>query len=125
MKNKRANPEDTEAMEAGFSSLIGLLLLRQSSLVGLPIDHPHREVIEMARDSASREIEFRLASSHRLTLSMTALASDWEERFLRCNDQRDALLENSKALAGFVPTNGNDAAKSALATHTKLMEQFK
>ena len=88
MKNiLRANPEDSEALKATITDLVGLLLLRQSVLTGLPKGHPHREIIEASRDSAQREIDARFEELVQCNRHAITLASQWEERFLRCNEE--------------------------------------
>lgn len=59
---KRALESDTMARDADIGQLILLLLLRQSSLVNLGDEHPHKEIIRQGRDSAEDEIKWRFAA---------------------------------------------------------------
>lgn len=60
----RALESDVAAREADINGLVGLLLLRQSSLLTISADHPHKDVIEQARDSAKRELLWRFKDMH-------------------------------------------------------------
>ncbi len=54
---------DAAAREADISELIELLLLRHSSLLKINDDHPHKDAILKARDSAKSELRWRLLST--------------------------------------------------------------
>ena len=54
---------DTAAREATIDGLIGLLLLRHSSLLTISADHPHKDAIKSARDSAQAELKWRMLST--------------------------------------------------------------
>lgn len=56
----RALESDTEARNANADGLVTLLLLRHSALLKVTADHPHRDIIQQARDSAQREIVWRI-----------------------------------------------------------------
>ncbi len=59
----RALECDTAAREATIDGLIGLLLLRHSSLLTISADHPHKDAIKSARDSAQAELKWRMLST--------------------------------------------------------------
>jgi hypothetical protein len=58
---ERALDCDTEALNANPALLVALLQLRQGALLHIDPNHPHRDAIQQARDSAYREILWRLA----------------------------------------------------------------
>jgi hypothetical protein len=56
----RASATDSNVRHGTNEEVVGLLLLRQAVLTNSLPDHPHREVFEASRDSAERELNYRL-----------------------------------------------------------------
>lgn len=63
---------DFAARKVGISQLITMLLLRHSAFLKIDANHPHREIIQQARDSAQAELEWRM-------LSTVGLLDWWDE----------------------------------------------
>lgn len=57
----RAPQADSVARSASNCDLVGLLLLRHSSLLKIGDDHPHKQAIKQARDNAQSEVLWRLS----------------------------------------------------------------
>ena len=64
MNQIRALESDTAAWQAKDEDLIGLLMLRQAALTKISDDHPDKVAIQEARDSAKRELLYRLGLYH-------------------------------------------------------------
>lgn len=108
----RAPESDTAARSSTFDELIGLLLLRQSSLLGLTPDHPHRDAIRQARDNAQAEMKWRVsvAREHHEVAALLALSLDMlaenadstnlKEMVLLAKSDKEEIVSNPTVRSG-------------------------